>query len=240
MKNQNRVRREGDSKGASAQARSQSTKQAASGLKTYRVFTARAGETDMTQWQEGERIQARSPLDAARRHLRQFKRVAVCRFNQGNTDYIFDLVKENAAAPEPPTPAGLLMLADLNQREKGGRAPLTAAELAAIQQAAQQRGLPLQVFLKSALLDAANATPSPARGDGLTWDELTLLDTATREVKALHHCVIGLLDEGGRLNDELIVGLQTLGWRTQRELESLTEQGFARLKPRRAAEGRAA
>lgn len=108
MKKQDRVHREADSKTASAQARSHSATQAAKGLKTYRVFTAAAGETDMTKWQESGSIQARSPLDAARRHLREFKRLAVCRFNQGGKDYLFDLVKAAPATPgalvAPPLP----------------------------------------------------------------------------------------------------------------------------------------
>lgn len=107
-KNQNRVHREGGAKGASAQARSQSTTQAAKGLKTYRVFTAKAGETDMARWKQTGLKQARSPLDAARqllgRRWGEFERRGMrwCA-TQGETDYIFDLVKGTGAtlAPAP-------------------------------------------------------------------------------------------------------------------------------------------
>jgi len=163
MKNQNRVHGDRDSKRGGAQALRQTTTQARTGLKTYRVFTARAGETDMTKWSETGQIQARSPLAAARRQLREFKRVAVCRFTKGETDYIFDLVKGKGATPASAGEGVTLAFFSHAADEKFADVAYTAAEFAAIQQAARKLNLTLEEFFNRALVGAvAAAPPAPA------------------------------------------------------------------------------
>lgn len=161
MKNQNRVRRETGSKAASAQVRGPSATQAGKGLKTYRVFTAAAGETDMTKWQVCESIQARSPLAAARARLGQCKRPAVCRFNQGGFDYLFERVARRTPGNGPDRAAGTLTF----QNHRSGRAAahigLTAKQVANLERAADQAGMNLNGFICLALLKASPPAPAP-------------------------------------------------------------------------------
>ncbi len=55
----------------------------------------------------------------------------------------------------------------------------------------------------------------------MPWDDYLRFEVAIREVKALHHCMVATLDQGDQLNGDLVAGLQTLGWRSQQELDSI-------------------
>lgn len=68
------------------------------------------------------------------------------------------------------------------------------------------------------------------------------MEEALREVGALPHCLSSHLDAGDQLNGDPVAGLQTLGWRTQKELATLQAKLWQDLRARRAAsaEGRAA
>ncbi|HXI70292.1 MAG TPA: hypothetical protein VNN22_08040 [Verrucomicrobiae bacterium] len=59
-------------------------------MKTFTIFTAKAGETWILNWKKVGSIRARSAQAAARRYLVNPRRIATHRFNAGEHDYIFD------------------------------------------------------------------------------------------------------------------------------------------------------
>lgn len=217
MKNQNRVRRKAGSKSASAQARSQSTAQAAKGLKTYRVFTVAAGETDMTKWQECESIQARSPLSAARQQLGQFKRLAVCRFNQGAWDYIFE--RDTSKDPDDHTAGTITFTNHVSGRPVVFNG-LSASLVEALERAAERDGMNLNGFIDLALREAIQ----PDEPVAITPVELDTLEACLRKIEAMNLAFLTLLEQGDTPSDAIVAGLSLLAASPCRELGALNEK----------------
>lgn len=69
--------------------------------------------------------------------------------------------------------------------------------------------------------ERSSAEGATARVCVMNWEDYTRFEVSIREVKALHHCMVCALDNGDALNGELVAGLQSLGWRTQKELDSI-------------------
>lgn len=58
-------------------------------LKSFTIWTAKAGETWLPNWKPVGSITATSPTAAAKKHLRNPRRIATQRFTTGEHDYIF-------------------------------------------------------------------------------------------------------------------------------------------------------
>jgi len=84
---------------------------------------------------------------------------------------------------------------------------------------------------------AVPVAPAPVPADGEAWKTWNRLEMANREVTALHHALITLLEEGEQPCGEILAGLQSLGWRTQKELGAISESMRPWVNAERRAQG---
>jgi len=70
-----------------------------------------------------------------------------------------------------------------------------------------------------AAIAPAHEATAPAACEA--WNTWQRMDAAIHEVKSLHHAMISLMDGPSEMSGDLVVGLQSLGWRTQAELDAI-------------------